>query len=687
MAQTVAVTAFDAYLGNIATNYGGTVTFTSSDPQAALPVAYTFTAADQGTHSFSVALKTAGTQTLTVSDGSISTTDSNLTISPTSAVRFVVTAPTSVNQGTPFSVTVRALDAFNNTATGYSGTLAFASDDPLAQLSAPVALTGGVQTFVNIGTLYSPGPKTLTVTDTALTSLTGSTPITVNNVAPSNLTLTPSVTSLLEGDVLTLSGSFSDPGRGDTHTVVIDWGDGTPDTTLALGAGVLTFQAGHTFNQGLPAGASTLNAALQVTVSDASAAVSASTDVVVTDVAPIVTVANTITVVNLGTAIDVPGVVQYPGPLTFVGQVLYGDGTAVQSLTINPDGTFTLEHNYTQEGSYDVTVSFADGHGGIGVTSVLANVVLVGIGVPGVSVAGTDGTGTAMAQTNGISAILHKTLGKQAFILITEVPTTVSTGLLSPSARANNPTISVSYDVRAIGVDDSDYVTVTFSFSGTNPELKFVNADGQLETIKGSSDPSKGVTYSVNTANHTITVVFDNTSTPKITELQGTVFTISVEGQPQQLTLFQVEESPVLVQAPIAETSTVSDVASAAAGESVAPSNTSADGGGDDDSSAPGSNINPLNYLSAPPAVPDQQSTAVLSPSQPDPVGPLDDPRDRPPPEEEMQSGEPLPVPVPDEAPPQANKVPVADEATRVATVPAALLQQTVNEKRRRPSA
>ncbi len=669
VAQTVTVTAFDAF-GNVATNYSGTVTFTSSDPQAALPTAYTFTAADQGTHTFSVALKTAGIQTLTVSDGSLSGTESNIAISPASAVRFVVTAPTSINQATPFGVTVRALDAFNNTATGYSGTVAFSSDDPLAQLSAPVAMTGGVQTFANIGSFASPGSHTLTVTDTTLSSLMGSTPITVNNVAPSNLTLTPSATSLVEGDSLTLSGSFSDLGRGDTHTVDIHWGDGSPDTTLALGAGVFTFQAGHTFNQGLPTGASTLNAALQVTVSDASAAVSATTQLVVADVAPIVDVANDITVVNLGTAIDVPGVVQYPGPITFVGQVLYGDGTAVQSLTINQDGTFTLVHNYAKEGSYEVTVSVADGHGGIGLTSVLANVVLVGIGVPGVSVAGTNGTGTAMAQTNGISATLHTSLGKQSFILVSEVPTDVSTGLLSPSTKASNPTISFSYDVRAIGVDDSDYVTVTFSFSGTNPVLKFVDANGQLETIRASRDPSKGVTFSIDTANHTVTVVFDNTSTPEITELTGTVFTISVDSQPQQLALFQPTENTALAQANIPQTDTVSDVTPAAVGESVASSNSSADGGGgEEDNSTPGSNINPLNYLSATPVVPAPQSTGVLPPSQPDPVGPLDDPGDQPPPENEMQSGDPMPAPVPDDAPPEAIKVPVVDEVTPVVAV------------------
>src|SRR5262249_48063957 len=47
----------------------GTVQLTSSDPAAALPGAYTFTAADNGTHTFSVTLNTySATQTITATD-------------------------------------------------------------------------------------------------------------------------------------------------------------------------------------------------------------------------------------------------------------------------------------------------------------------------------------------------------------------------------------------------------------------------------------------------------------------------------------------------------------------------------------------------------------------------------------------------------------------------------------------
>jgi hypothetical protein len=65
------VTAVDAF-GQVALGYTGTVTFSATDPDPAvvLPVDYVFTAADQGTHTFSggLTLISPGDQTLTISD-------------------------------------------------------------------------------------------------------------------------------------------------------------------------------------------------------------------------------------------------------------------------------------------------------------------------------------------------------------------------------------------------------------------------------------------------------------------------------------------------------------------------------------------------------------------------------------------------------------------------------------------
>lgn len=64
-AISFSVTARDAS-NNAVTGYTGTVSFSSSDQSAALPAAYTFSSADNGTRQFSATLQTAGSQTITV---------------------------------------------------------------------------------------------------------------------------------------------------------------------------------------------------------------------------------------------------------------------------------------------------------------------------------------------------------------------------------------------------------------------------------------------------------------------------------------------------------------------------------------------------------------------------------------------------------------------------------------------
>ncbi|HEX7448432.1 MAG TPA: ELWxxDGT repeat protein, partial [Pirellulales bacterium] len=71
--------------GSTNTSYLGSVHFTSSDPQAVLPAGYSFTAADKGAHTFSATLKTAGSQSITVTDNfssNISGSETGITVTP-----------------------------------------------------------------------------------------------------------------------------------------------------------------------------------------------------------------------------------------------------------------------------------------------------------------------------------------------------------------------------------------------------------------------------------------------------------------------------------------------------------------------------------------------------------------------------------------------------------------------------
>ena len=66
-AAVYTVTALDAF-GNVATGYRGTVSWQSSDLSASLPPAYTFKAADAGSHTFSVTFVVKKSQSLSVTD-------------------------------------------------------------------------------------------------------------------------------------------------------------------------------------------------------------------------------------------------------------------------------------------------------------------------------------------------------------------------------------------------------------------------------------------------------------------------------------------------------------------------------------------------------------------------------------------------------------------------------------------
>jgi hypothetical protein len=172
-AGSFTVTAVDVY-GNTASGYKGTVAFASSDAQASLPAAYTFTAADHGSHTFSATLKTAGTQSITAKDTAapaVTGTQTRIVVSPTTPARFSVATPANATIGTPFSITVTAWDAYSNIATNYTGTVSFMSTDRAAILPGPYAFTAadqGVHTFTNGVTLKTAGSQTITATGTAI---------------------------------------------------------------------------------------------------------------------------------------------------------------------------------------------------------------------------------------------------------------------------------------------------------------------------------------------------------------------------------------------------------------------------------------------------------------------------------------------------------------------------------------
>jgi hypothetical protein len=96
-----------------------------------------------------------------------------------SATAFVLSAPDTVDPGTPFDLTVAAVDPFGQPAYGYTGTVTFATTDPDPGEVLPADYTftpddQGAHTFSGGFTLMTPGNQVVSATDTSDDTIVGS---------------------------------------------------------------------------------------------------------------------------------------------------------------------------------------------------------------------------------------------------------------------------------------------------------------------------------------------------------------------------------------------------------------------------------------------------------------------------------------------------------------------------------
>src|SRR5262249_47309910 len=149
----------------------------------------------------------------------LSVTHGTLTLSGTAGLTF------STGDGSDDSTMV-----FTGTIPDINTALDGLSFTPVSDFSGLAALTITTNDLSNFGV---GGPRSA-ASGVSITVVDPNAVITI---------LSLSANPIDENDTTTLSGSFDDPAPQDTHTVVIDWGDGSTPTTLSLGAGVLSFSA------------------------------------------------------------------------------------------------------------------------------------------------------------------------------------------------------------------------------------------------------------------------------------------------------------------------------------------------------------------------------------------------------------------------------------------------------------
>ncbi|MHA2007754.1 MAG: PKD domain-containing protein [Promethearchaeota archaeon] len=173
----------------------------------------------------------------------------------------------------------------------------------------------------------------------------------VNNVAP--IVQAGEDKSVDEGESISFSGSFSDPGNLDTHSIIWDFGDGN----IAID----TLNPSYTYEDN---GVYTVT----LTVTDDDGAIGYDTLVIiVNNVAPTVQAGGDQNI-DEGETISFSGSFSDPGSLdTHTLEWDFGDGNTAT-------GTLTPTHTYGDNGVYTVTLTITDNDGGVGSGTVIITV-------------------------------------------------------------------------------------------------------------------------------------------------------------------------------------------------------------------------------------------------------------------------------------------------------------------------
>ncbi len=264
----------------------------------------------------------------------------------------------------------------NFTVNGGNGvdTLAFTAGAPMPVTYTPDALSPndpsrGTLTFGG-GSMFFTGMEYVT----PVAPVIGSTAI--------------SSTNINENDTVTLTGGFIDPGSLSSHTVTIDWGDGSTDTVEGLAVGDRSFSINHTYLDDNPTATPVDVNDITVTITDNDnlSDVDNSLSITVSNVNPVITsFASDATFEDKGEEgepVTITANFTDVGTLdTHAATVDWGDGTTSNATVTQGSGSGTIEadHIYANGGVYVVTLTLTDDDTGTDIETTLA--VITGIGI------------------------------------------------------------------------------------------------------------------------------------------------------------------------------------------------------------------------------------------------------------------------------------------------------------------
>ncbi len=446
---SVDVTARDTY-NNVATGYLGTVAFSGGGSGAQLPVNYTFVGGDAGVKTYiGVELRQAGSRTITATDtvtGSITGNDT-LTVNPAPAATLEVAAPAAATAGSTFSVDVTAHDAFNNVATGYTGTVTFSGGGTGAQLPADYSFVGGdagTKTFNSVE-LRQAGSRTITATDTVTGTITGNDTLTVNPAAAATLEVAAPAAA-------TAGSTFSiDVTARDTYNNVAT---GYLGTVAFSGGGTgAQLPADYSFVGGDAGGHSFANVELRQAGSRT------------------VTATDTVT----GTVTGNDTITVNPGAATQI--ILAESGSTTAGDTHLLTATLKDAHGNTITSDNTTVVSFAK-------TSGAGTVTGLGDATAGAGVATKSVTNRLAGQIDLDAQAAGLTTGTMSYtIVVGPVSASASTVNAVPSSVVNNGTDATTITVTVLDAGGNP-------LSGKNVTLDDAGASSMISTVTNPTDAS-----------------------------------------------------------------------------------------------------------------------------------------------------------------------------------------------------
>ncbi|MBM4069826.1 MAG: hypothetical protein FJ271_12865 [Planctomycetes bacterium] len=286
----------------------------------------------------------------------------------------------------------------------------------------------------------------------------------------------------------------------------------------------------------------------------------------VANVAPKVTLGPN-AILSIGATYTSTGFFVDPGTETWTGSVNFGDGKGSIPLVLSHDKSFQISRVFDREGDFVITVTINDGSED-GWQSVVVHTVLgkpenIGDSQTQTATHGAPAETREIQGKKGSTAQGTLTLGSGSSTPATlwiagygDNPVSSTPGNIQIAGQKNAAAAVAFFDVRITGVQDGAGAQATLNFKfeidHDDPDPVLLYFDGanwiaivghptSVTRVASSDKPGKDVV--------TFVVTIDDFSTPKISELGGTVFTVAVPAPATPPPTANVLNSPAVASA------------------------------------------------------------------------------------------------------------------------------------------